>query len=236
VTFTFNRARFFGFAGLATGFGLGLAAPVLVRAGVFRAQPETAPVAAALAQAPQPAPAGPTRVDPGLIATEGRPFRGSAMARVTLVEFTDYQCPFCKRHATLTLPALLERYGNRIRYVVRNFPIEQLHPYAIGAAEAAECAAVQGRFWEYHDALFRTDDLTPAGLRRLAAGVRLNLRAWDRCVAGHEQASVVQRDLAAGSALGVAGTPAIFVNGQMIDGAQPLSVFVALIDAALAAP
>lgn len=91
------------------------------------------------------------------VATADRPFRGPPNAPVTIVEFTDYGCPFCRRHATEILPGLLERYGDTIRYVVRHFPIPALTVNALAAAEAAECAHQQGRFWEYKEALLPRD-------------------------------------------------------------------------------
>ncbi len=114
---------------------------------------------------------------------DARPSRGPEDAPVTVVEFTDYQCPFCARHYQLTYPRLFQEYGDRIQYVVRNFPIVQNHPHAAKAAEAAECAFVQGRFWQYHDRLFENSSgLDNESLERYARDLGLDSSRFDRCL------------------------------------------------------
>ena len=164
------------------------------------------------------------------VETEGRPSRGSADAAVVIVEFTDYACPFCRRHADSTLTPLLRQYGDRIRYVVRNYPIPSLHPDAPAAAEAAECAADQGRFWPYHDRLFQLPGHDRASLVSLAREVGLDGRRFARCLDSGEKAAVVARDMRDGAAAGVTGTPTFFVNGRPVEGYVPVATFTRLID------
>jgi protein-disulfide isomerase len=169
---------------------------------------------------------------PAVVRTAGRPSRGPGDAPVTIVEFTDYECPFCRRHATEILPAALARYGDSVRYVVRNFQLAALHPLAIAAAEAAECAYRQGRFWEYHDALLReTGPLSEARIRAPAAAVGLDLTSFEQCRKAEDTRDAVARDLLDGWELGVAGTPTLFVNGRRLRGvksAEELERYIAL--------
>jgi protein-disulfide isomerase len=166
------------------------------------------------------------------VATADRPSQGSAEAPVTIVEFTDYLCPFCRRFATGTLPAMLAGYGDRVHYVVRNFPVQPVNDLALPAAEAVECAYRQGRFWEYRDALFR--DAPPADARRLlahAVAAGLDSVAFGRCVAQRATRSVVERDLLDAWSYGVSGTPTFFVNGRRFRGLrsrEQLERFIAL--------
>lgn len=185
------------------------------------------------AAAPDSAWASGPRMD---VATEGRPFRGSSDAPVVIVEFTDYQCPFCRRYARETLPRLLERYGDPIRYVVRHFPIPSLNPNALPAAEAAECAHAQGRFWEYHDALFRAGgDLTSDRLKTLADSAGLERGRFERCVDQRATRDVVGGDILDAWELGVAGTPTFFINGRRVRGVRSVEEMGRYIELALAA-
>jgi protein-disulfide isomerase len=168
------------------------------------------------------------------VATEGRPARGPADAPVTIVEFTDYGCPHCRRHTTEVLPALLTRYGDTLRYVVRHFPIPALTGNAIGAAEAAECAHRQGLFWEYKDALLRrSDELSGDLLRSQAEAVGLDMDRFDRCMTDRAALDVVERDILAGWELGVTGTPTFFINGRRFTGRMPLVRMAGYVDLAL---
>lgn len=167
--------------------------------------------------------------------TTGRPFLGPEDAPVTIVEFTDYQCPFCGRHTRQTLPRLLDEYQGEIRYVIRNFPITSIHPEAAGAAVAAECAHEQGRFWEYHDLLFSNQaDLERDSLKRYAVEAGLDPETFDPCLDSNATVDLVSLDFSEGRDYGVTGTPTFFINGQKLDGALPFASFKILIDAALA--
>ncbi|MFB6241106.1 MAG: DsbA family protein [Gemmatimonadota bacterium] len=162
-----------------------------------------------------------------------RPSRGPEDAPVTVVEFTDYECPFCRRYYRQTYHRLLDAYEGEIRYVVRNFPLS-IHPNARKAAEAAECAHNQGRFWDYHDHLFEhADALEPADLKRYARELGLDGARFDRCLESGKESGTVESDLAAGRRLGIQGTPTFFVNGRPLVGAQPFTAFRAAIDRAL---
>jgi len=219
LTFRIPRTAVFASVGLFAGFLLGLGtAYVVIPAGQ---------VDAVVTENKPPAVRG--------VNTDGRPARGADSARVTVVEFTDYECPFCRQHARQTLPVLLDRYGDRVRYVVMNYPIPMLHENAVAAAEAAECAGDQGRVWEYHDQLFGVDTLTLGRIRQIATRLRLDPRAFATCVDTHARAALVQRHIALAESLGVTGTPSFFVNGRLIDGAVPFAVFQTVIDSALAA-
>ena len=167
------------------------------------------------------------RVD---ISTGGAPFIGAADAPVTIVEFSDFQCPYCKR-VLPTLAELRSRYGAKIKLVFRDFPLDSIHPLARRAAEAARCANDQGKFWDYHDILFRNaPNANPHQLKEYAEKVGLDGTNFEQCLARGTHAAGVQKDLDEGLRLGVTGTPAFFINGQFLSGAQPLERFVRLID------
>lgn len=152
---------------------------------------------------------------------------------MTIVEFTDYECPFCRQHFAQVLPALLKTYGDRVRYVVMNYPIPSLHPFATEAAAAVECAAAQGKFWEYHDLVFASADLGRPSLRKLAATARLNADLFGACLDSREVAALVEAHVNLGTSLGVTGTPTFFINGRLLEGAHPLPVLKQAIDRAL---
>jgi protein-disulfide isomerase len=163
------------------------------------------------------------------------PARGPADAPVAVVIFSDFQCPYCSR-AVAALDKVVETYGPKVRVVFRDFPLE-FHPHASKAAEAGKCAAEQGKFWALHDRMFaKQDDLGVESLKvhaRTIAG--LDGAAFDACLTSGKMAGQVAADLAAGQAAGVSGTPAFFINGVMLTGAQPFEAFKALIDRELAA-
>jgi len=158
------------------------------------------------------------------------PSLGPDDAPVTIVEFSDYQCPYCKR-ADPVIQQVLERYPTQVRFVFRHFPLDRIHPLARGASEAAACANQQGRFWEYHGKLFAPEaKYDPDSLRQYASDLGLDLDAFQTCVDERRFQAEVEADLDAGRAAGVAGTPAFFVNGIRMKGARPFDDFVAVID------
>jgi protein-disulfide isomerase len=165
---------------------------------------------------------------------EGRSAHGPDDAPVTIVEYTDYECSFCRRYNRLVLPEILAAYDGEVRYVVRHFPLVGIHPAAVGAAVAAVCAEQQGHFWEYHDLLFAQEKgLSPESLLAYADEAGLEEGAFRECVESDEPAKVVQDDMERGATYGVRGTPAFFINGRVVFGAQPLEAFKRTIDAAL---
>jgi len=175
------------------------------------------------------------RLDPPRIkvATAGRPTRGPASAPIEIIEFSDFECPFCLS-AFPTIRQVLETYGDKIRFVYRHYPLAN-HPNAKPAAEASACANEQGKFWPYHDRLFSAaGKLSLTDLKQHAADLGLDTAAFNACLDNHKFAADVAADLAAGNEVGVSGTPAFFINGRTVSGAQPFAVFKRIIDEELA--
>jgi protein-disulfide isomerase len=157
------------------------------------------------------------------------PAKGPANAPVTIVEFSDFQCPFCSR-LTPTLKQVEEKYGNKVRVVFRQFPLP-MHQNAQKAAEASLCALDQGKFWELHDAMFGNQaELGVDQLKAKAASLGLNADKFNKCLDSGEKAATIQADVKAGSAAGVNGTPAMFINGRFINGAVPIDQITTVID------
>lgn len=183
-------------------------------------------------QAAAPQPTVPAVAD---VSVDDDPARGPEDAAVTIIEFSDFQCPFCGRFFQQTLPQLMAQYGDRIRFVYRDFPLDQIHPNARNAAIAAECADDQGKFWEYHDALFSNQQaLGVADLKRYAEELGLDTGAFSDCLDSQKYNDEVDADLRDGIQAGVTGTPTFFINGKRVVGAQPLQTFQTLIEQALA--
>ena len=168
-----------------------------------------------------------------VVSTANSPSKGSASAPIEMIEFSDFQCPFCLR-ADPTVQNVLSTYGDRIRFVYRHYPLPN-HPFARPAAEAAACAGEQGKFWPYHDKLFASPSkLSDVDLKQHAADLGLNTVQFNSCVDTHKLKAQVDKDLKDGEEAGVNGTPAFFINGRMLSGAQPFDVFKKLIDEELA--
>ncbi|MGH9253394.1 MAG: thioredoxin domain-containing protein [Vicinamibacterales bacterium] len=158
------------------------------------------------------------------------PVLGSANAPVTLIEFSDFQCPFCQR-VMPTLKQLRETYGDRVRIVWKDFPLTSIHPQAFKAAEAGQCAREQGKFWEYHDRLFANQQtLEPDFLKKHAVDTGLDAAKFNTCLDTAKYAERVQAQMGVGNQLGVSSTPSVFINGRMVNGAQPYETFTAIID------
>ena len=172
----------------------------------------------------------PPPISRAAVSTEGAPFKGGATAPVTIVEFQDFHCPFCKR-VQATIGELLARYGDKVKVVHRDFPIDSLHPLARKGHEAARCANEQGKFWAYHDLLYaNAPKAGPEHLKAFAQEVGLNLPAFEQCVSSRKYRAAVQKDVDDGHGLGVTGTPPFFVNGRLLSGAQPFENFARMID------
>ena len=160
-------------------------------------------------------------------------------AKVVVVEYSDYECPFCGRHHP-TMKQLFEKYGDKIAWVYRHFPLS-FHPEANPAALAAECANEQGKFWDYTDTLFDNQDkLGESYYKQLAADMGMKTSQFDDCFDTAKYQEVIDKDAAGGRAAGVSGTPATFINGQLVAssngssvGAAPLATFTAIVDQAL---
>ena len=157
------------------------------------------------------------------------PSRGPLDAPVVIVEYSDFQCPYC-RQAQPTLDQVAATYGDRVQLVYRDFPLA-MHANAHRAAQAAQCAHEQGAFWPYHDILFQNiRRLGEQDLRRHAKAARLDTSAFDECLSSGRYFAAVDADLARGEAHGVSGTPAFFINGRFLSGAQPFAAFRDIID------
>jgi protein-disulfide isomerase len=170
----------------------------------------------------------------------GLPTRGNPDAKVTIVEFSDFQCPFCARGAQ-TLDEVLQGHTNDVKVVFKNFPLD-FHPWAKPAAIAAHCAGKQkgDAFWTLHDAYFKNQgQITPENVipksKEFLTGSGIDMAAWSTCAGDTNSepyrtaAAAVDADMKLGERLGVSGTPAFFVNGRVLSGAQPASAFEALI-------
>lgn len=162
------------------------------------------------------------------------PSLGPEDARVTIVEFGDYECPFCKAWHDEVLPQIRQRYPDQVRLVFVDYPLNNIHPNSFIAAEAAHCAGDQGHYWPYHDALFdRQADLQIEIFTEIAAGLSLDVEPFDTCLQEGKFSNLVRQSIQQAEALGLSGTPAFLVNGQPLMGAQPFEVFAALIEEAL---
>jgi protein-disulfide isomerase len=160
----------------------------------------------------------------------GAPSKGPANAPVTLVEFSDFHCPFCKQVEDTTLPQLLAKYGEQVRFVWIDYPIDSLHPQARQAHEAARCANDQGKFWEYHKALYTGGPKAGDQLKTVAQQVGLDITSFDACFSSGKHQAAVQKDVDQGKRLAITGTPTFFVNGRPLVGAQALEAFARVID------
>jgi protein-disulfide isomerase len=168
-----------------------------------------------------------------IVAAAGRPLRGKADAPVQIVEFSDFQCPYCLR-AHPIVKQVLSEYGDRVSLVYRHYPLPN-HPDARPAAEASACANEQGRFWDYHDRLFANQSrLADPDLKQHAAELGLDAQRFNDCFDRRKYEDQVDEDIDAGEAAGVSGTPAFYINGRPLSGAQPFEAFKRIIDEELA--
>lgn len=167
------------------------------------------------------------------VETLDSPSMGYPNATVTVVEFSDFECPFCKQ-AQPTLRKLFKEYDGKVRHVFRNYPVSSIHPGAVNAAIAGLCANEQQKFWEYHDKLFeKANDESPLEknvLKTKASELSLNRIAFDNCLDSKKYLARVQKDIKDGISYGVEGTPTFFVNTRIISGNQPIEVFKEIID------
>ncbi|HFQ92456.1 MAG TPA: thioredoxin, partial [Anaerolineae bacterium] len=193
-----------------------------------------------LEQQNQPPPQPPTPAGPVDIPTDEAHSIGDPDAPVTLIEYTDYQCPFCGRHFQQTFPLIQEQYidTGQVRYVFKDFPLTRIHPQAVAAANAARCAGEQGAYLEFHNKLFDNQDAWNNGQAETifigyAAELGLDKVAFGQCVQENRYEEAIIADLNEGIDVGVSGTPAFFINGRFLSGAQPFEAFVSYIEAEL---
>lgn len=176
------------------------------------------------------------------VSADDDPFLGPKDAKVTVIEFSDYQCPFCRSFWRNTLNQIKEQYidaGKSVKFVYRDFPLSSIHSMAQKYAEAAECAEDQGKFWEMHDKIFEEQDKLGQGtigaygvndIKRWAGELGLNGAEFNQCLDSGKYSEEVNQDFKDGTLSGANGTPTIFINGRVVVGAQPFENFKALID------
>ena len=230
-TFTFKATHFYAVL-VVLAFSIGILIGYLAwgqasAVGTAAAQP-SGPVAGAPVDTPTPQY---VRYD---IPTDGFPSLGPAEAPITLVEFADFQCPYCRQWEQQTYKPLLDAYPGKIRVVFRDFPLTSIHPNAMPAAEAAQCADEQDAFWPYHDKLFGSENLGDDIYRQYGQELDLDMTKFEDCLTSHKYAPDIQADSDFAVNLGINSTPTFFINGLAVVGAQPLSVFRQIIDQELA--
>jgi len=162
---------------------------------------------------------------------------GNENATVTLTEYSDFQCPFCNKFFRETESLIIQQYVDtgKVKFVYKHYPVDSIHPQASRAAQASECANEQGKFWEYHDILFRNaNSLGERSYKNWAQQLGLDSDQFNECYDSNRYRSVVNSDFREGRAAGVRGTPGFTINNKLISGAQPFSVFQRLIEAELA--
>lgn len=195
--------------------------------------PTAAGVPVSLADAPPPD-EGPRRTavpDSRLIDVSDDPRKGGLAAPVRIVEFADFQCPSCGQFFVNTQGALESLYGDQIEWAFVDFPLTQVHNRAMPAAMAAACAHRQGKFWPYHDLLFKNQNrLMDGDLRKYAEQAELDVPKWKACYEGEETRAEIDQDVKLGEELGVDGTPTFFLGGERIGGALPVTAFMEIID------
>jgi protein-disulfide isomerase len=215
-----------------------VAGALLIRHAVDGAAQEVAGLREALgggrlaANLPSPEAAQPGRPDPNRryqVNTSGSPSKGNAGARLAIIEFSDFQCPFCQRVGP-TLEQIEKEYGDQVRIVFKHLPLE-MHPKAPAAHAAAEAAHQQGKFWQMHDLIFANQAaMSPERYVEYAKQLGLDVDRFQKDVASAQVKSRIDADSQEAARLGVSGTPAFFVNGRFLSGAQPFPAFKALID------
>ncbi len=163
------------------------------------------------------------------------PVLGSETAAVTIIEFSDYECPYCQRYHDQTFDQILATYGDQIRYVYKDLPLTSIHPNAVPAANAAHCAHEQNAFWDFHDLLFSLQrGLNDTAYVAYADQLGLDMPSFEECLNEGRYVNIVMKDTAVLTAINAPlSTPTFFINGQYLAGAQPFSVFAQLIDAEL---
>lgn len=159
---------------------------------------------------------------------------GPADAPITIVEFSDYQCPYCRRWHDEVYEPLLATYPGKIRFVYRHLPLTSIHPDAFPAAEAAMCAGEQDAYWQFHEKLFSNETLGSSIYDQYAQELGLNMQSFQGCVNERKYQETVQADVDFAIDLGIRSTPTFFINGLAVVGAQPLDVFKQVIDRELA--
>jgi protein-disulfide isomerase len=234
-TFTFKRSHFYAVVtvlAFASGVLLGYVVWGFQSAGSQEKTSQTA------SQPSGPVVEAPVTEEPQFIRydvpAEGFYSLGPEDAPITIVEFSDYQCPFCRRWHDEVYEPLLAAYPGQIKLVYRNLPLTSIHPDAFSAAEAAMCAGEQDAYWAYHEKLFSSENLGNQFYTQYAQELSLNMDVFESCLSDHKYKAAIEADSDFAVNLGVRSTPTFFINGLAIVGAQPLDVFKQVIDKELA--
>ncbi|MFH1839533.1 MAG: DsbA family protein [Nanoarchaeota archaeon] len=174
----------------------------------------------------------PIQIDEEVLIRNGH-VKGNENAPITIVEYSDFQCPYCARfHSTMN--QIMSEYPNDVKWVYKHFPLDSIHPIARKAAEASECAADQDSFWEYADELYsRQSILKESELTIIAEDIGLNIEEFDECLSSNKYSSKVSADRQDGSQNGITGTPGSFLNGRSLGGAMPYEELKKIIDSLL---
>ena len=239
-TVTFKRSHLYAVllplafvVGLGVGYLFWGRAPLIPEAEQVVIQPPQA-----AAQAPQDAQAAPEEQQPVQrydVPEDGDPAIGPADAPITIIEFSDFECPYCQRWHTEVFERIRNDYPDEVRIVFRDFPLKSIHPNAVPAAEASNCALEQEAFWEFSEALFSGEHvLSDDSYLAIAEELELDVAAFEECYTSGRYADEVEADYQYAGNLGVRSTPTFFLNGLPIVGAQPYEVFKEVIDKELA--
>lgn len=229
-TITLKRSHFYMLL-VALAFGVGV---LIGYAWGSSGASKVAAAPGAAQQAPVQAPAAtqvPRRVN---VSTDGYPSQGPTDAPITIVEFSDFQCPYCRKFHDETYQALLDAYPGQIRFVYRNFPLTSIHPEAFPSAVAALCAQDQASFWPYHEKLLSSADLGEAVYIQYATDLGLDVAAFQECLSSGRHDTEIMKDSEYALSIGVGSTPTFYVNGYPVIGAYPLEYFKQVIDQELA--
>ncbi|XOU94009.1 MAG: DsbA family protein [Candidatus Kerfeldbacteria bacterium] len=163
------------------------------------------------------------------IATNDDPYAGSDDAKIVIVEFSDFQCPYCTQ-AFPTVREIISTYGDQIKFIYRDFTNSTIHPQAQKAAEAGECASEQDKFWELHDKLFINSDLSVSAIKQYAGEIGLDTEQFNECLDSGRYYEETQQDFASGIVAGVDGTPTFFINGTKFEGSISVDNFKTIIE------
>lgn len=163
------------------------------------------------------------------------PIWGPESAPITIIEFSDYECPYCKKWTMEIWPQIKQAYPEQIRLVYKDFPLYQSHPNATPAASAARCANDQNKYWLFHDRIFASGNLSAQLYESIAVSIGLDVAQWKDCINNNKYKAEIEADYNYGAQLGITGTPTFFINGLAMVGAQPFSAFKQVIDQELAA-
>ncbi len=243
VTITLRKWHLYAFV-MPLIFVAGLGLGFLVRGWIpFEGTPQTSSTSAgasgdpsaSVAQSNPSVPAETPQVVRYDVPIDDDPVLGSETAPITIIEFSDYECPYCRQWHTEVYTQLIDTYGDQVRFVYRDFPLESIHVNAKPAAEAANCANEQGYFWDYHDKLFSNElGLSSEAYQEYASQLGMDEEAFQECFESGRYQQEVQSDFDFAANLGVRSTPTFFINGIAVVGAQPFEVFQQVIEKELA--